>query len=136
MADKQTNVTKTTKTEVQQAETTERTRDRRVYLPPTDIYETEDAVTVIADMPGVTRDAVSIELEQNILTIHGNSRDHQPEEYSPAYEEYGIGDFERTFRLSDEIDRDNIEAKLNHGVLTLTLPKAKPSRKKIEVKAN
>lgn len=133
MANKQTSVTKT---EAQQPESAERTRDRRVYLPPTDIYETEDAVTVIADMPGVTRDAVNIELEQNVLTIHGNSRDHRPEDYSPAYQEYGIGDFERTFRLSDEIDRENIEAKLTHGVLTLTLPKAKPSRKKIEVKAN
>lgn len=133
MADKQTHVTKT---QAQQPEAAERIRERRVYLPPTDIYETEDAVTVIADMPGVTRDAVSIELEQNVLTIHGGSRDHQPEGYSPAYQEYGIGDFERTFRLSDEIDREGIEAKLSHGVLTLTLPKARPSRKKIAVKAN
>lgn len=133
MPNKQTSVTKA---QAQQPEAAERTRDRRVYLPPTDIYETGDAVTVIADMPGVTRDAVNIELEQNVLTIHGKSRDHLPEDDSPAYQEYGIGDFERTFRLSDEIDRDNIEARLVHGVLTLTLPKAKPSRKKIEVKAD
>ncbi len=115
--------------------TPESTRDRQVFIPPTDIYETQDAITIVADVPGVTSDSLDIELDKHVLTIRAQAREHTPKGYTPAYREYEAGDYERSFRLSEDINEDGIQAKLNHGVLTLTLPKAVPSQKKIRVTA-
>lgn len=114
----------------------ERTRDRRVFIPRVDIYETGDDLMLVADMPGVDESSVDITLEKNVLTINGNVEPAQPENYSLAYAEYAEGDYQRSFTLSDEIDRDNIEAVVSHGVLRLRLPKAGPAKtRKIAVKA-
>jgi HSP20 family molecular chaperone IbpA len=113
----------------------ERTRDRLAFVPRVDIYETDETIVVVADMPGVDENSVDITLEKNVLTINGYVEPVQPENYSLAYAEYRVGDYERSFTLSNEIDQDNIEATLKDGVLTLHLPKVGPTTKKIAVKA-
>lgn len=124
------------KREAREMEGVERTRTRRVYVPKVDIYEDEDSVILLADMPGVGQDSIDITLEKNILTISGYLDDSSREGFGLAYSEYNEGDYERTFALSDEVDRNRIEATMKHGVLKLTLPKAEEMKaRKISVKA-
>jgi HSP20 family molecular chaperone IbpA len=103
----------------------EQTRTNKVFVPRTDIYESKDNLLLLADMPGVKQDAVDITLEQNILTIYGHVEIPKFEEYTLTYAEYGIGDYRRVFTLSNEIDRDGIQASVKNGVLKLVLPKSK-----------
>jgi HSP20 family molecular chaperone IbpA len=112
----------------------ERTRDRPVFVPRTDIYETDDAVMVVANMPGVEKDSIDISVERSILIIRGRVEPEEPEGYALAYAEYRVGDYERSFSLSSEVDQNSIEATLTDGVLCLRLPKALPMAKKIVVK--
>jgi HSP20 family molecular chaperone IbpA len=115
----------------------ERTRARRAYVPRVDIYETDDAIVILTDMPGVDENSVDITLEKNVLSINGYVEPVQPDNYSLAYAEYDMGDYQRSFTLSDEIDRDKIEAVVKNGVLRLQLPKAGPAKtRKITVKAS
>jgi HSP20 family molecular chaperone IbpA len=122
---------------VAQPEGAERTRDRPVYAPQVDIVETEDALEIFADMPGVTRDTVEVTLEQRVLRIHGGATVPLPEGLAPLYLEYQPGDYERAFTLSDAVDPAGIEARVRGGVLHLKLPKAGPAkRQRIEVRAD
>jgi len=124
------------KQEVTTVEGAERIRTRRAYVPRVDIYETDDAIILLADMPGVDEKAVDITLEKNVLTINGEVEPAQSDDYSLAYAEYEVGDYTRSFTLSNEIDRDKIEASVKNGVLQLTLPKAGPAQtRKITIKA-
>ncbi len=124
------------KQEARDLEGAERTRTRRVYIPRVDIYETGDTVVLLADMPGVNEDDVDITLEKNVLTITGYVGARERDDYSLAYSEYSEGDYERTFALSDEVDRNNIEAVMKNGVLKLTLPKAEEMKaRKIAVRS-
>jgi HSP20 family molecular chaperone IbpA len=119
------------------AEGTERTRNRPVYLPRVDIVETEDALEIVADLPGVTRDSVEITLEQRVLSIRGRAATAVPEGLAPLYLEYEPGDYERAFTLSDAVDPAGISARVQSGVLHLRLPKAGPAKlQRIEVMAN
>ncbi|MBX9877415.1 MAG: Hsp20/alpha crystallin family protein [Candidatus Obscuribacterales bacterium] len=104
---------------------TEQTRTNKVFIPRTDIYESKDHLLLMADMPGVKQDAVDITLEHNILTIYGRVEPPKVEEFGLTYAEYGIGDYRRVFTLSNEIDRDGIQASVKNGVLKLVLPKSK-----------
>ena len=114
----------------------ERTRARKAYVPRADIFETNDGIVVVADMPGVDENSVDITLEKNVLSINGFVEWAQPENYSLAYAEYEVGDYFRRFTLSDEVDQDNIQATVKNGVLRLHLPKAGPAlARKISVKA-
>lgn len=114
----------------------EATRMANIYAPATDIFETQDHVVLVADMPGVAPDGVDISLERRVLTIRGRAAAHAHDGYRRAYQEYGEGDYERVFTLSEEIDRDKIEAEHKNGVLTLRMPKAESAKtKKISVKA-
>ena len=115
----------------------ERTRDRRAFVPRADIYENEDQIVIVADMPGIDEESVDITLEKNVLTINGYVEDVRPEEedYALAYAEYRVGDYVRRFSVSNQIDQENIEATVNDGVLHLYLPKVKPTTKKITVSA-
>ena len=124
------------KREAQLPEGMEHTREGRQFSPPADIYESEDTVWVVADMPGVGSGGVDVTLEKNVLTIRGQVADWRPEGYGLAYAEYQVGDFVRSFVVSDEIDRDRIEARARDGVLTLTLPKKEPSKRRVEVKVD
>jgi HSP20 family molecular chaperone IbpA len=112
-------------TEKQEVETegAERTRERPAFVPRSDIYETAEAITVVTDMPGVDENSVDVTLDKNLLTISGYVEPMQPEGFTLAHAEYNIGDFERSFTLSDRIDRDGIEATVKDGVLRLVLPK-------------
>lgn len=124
------------KQEAEEREGVERTRTRQVFVPNVDIYEEGDTVYLLADMPGVSQDSIDITLEKNILTINGYVDEDEMEGYGQAYGEYRVGDYERTFALSDEVDRNQIEATVKNGVLKLKLPKAEEAKaRKIEVRA-
>jgi len=87
-------------------------------------------------MPGVDEKSVDINLEKNILSIYGKVDLSTPDDVRLVYSEYGIGDYQRSFTLSGEIDKDKIKATLKNGVLKLILPKAEPLKaKKITVEA-
>jgi len=114
----------------------ERTRDRLAFVPRADIYETSEAITVVADMAGIDENSVDVTLENNVLTILGYVEPEMPEGYDLVFAEYQVGDYQRAFTLSDEIDRDGIEATVKDGVLRLHLPKITEARKrKIAIKA-
>ncbi len=124
------------KQEMIPSDETERTRECRCFVPRSDIYETEDNVVVVVDMPGVDEDNIDITLEKNILTISGDANLESPEGYSLIFAEYEVGDYERSFRLSNQIDRDGIEATYKNGTLRLNLPKAAIAKtRKISVTA-
>ena len=103
----------------------EATRTRPVYTPVADIYENEDALVLLVELPGVHPDKVEVGLDKRVLTITGQGGGQPREGYSLAVCEYRPGDFERTFTLSDMIDESGIEAVMKDGLLRLTLPKAK-----------
>jgi HSP20 family molecular chaperone IbpA len=106
----------------------ERTRARRVFTPSVDIIEKENDILLVADMPGVDEKSVDITIEKDQLTICGTVETEIPENHRLALSEYGVGDYERTFTISNEID---------DGVLRLTLPKAEVAKtKKIPVTGN
>ena len=107
----------------------------RIYRPLTDIVETDQGVSMILEMPGVAAGAVEITLENRVLTIRGKVEPMRPENLELAYGEYGEGDFEKAFTLSEDFDPDRIEAEMRGGVLTLTLPRALEAQpKRIAVK--
>jgi HSP20 family molecular chaperone IbpA len=113
----------------------EQTRDRRVFSPFTDIYENDEKITLLVDLPGVDEKNIDITLEKDVLTINATVEPKEMEGFSLAYAEYGVGDFHRKFRLTKMVDQDNINAIMTDGVLTLTLSKAKYAKtKKIEIK--
>ena len=115
-------------------EETERTRECRCFVPRSDIYETDDMIFVVMDMPGVLKENIGISLEKNTLTVNGYTNFDLPEGYSLAFAEYENGDYERSFRISNQIDQDKIEAEFTNGVLRLSLSKAEAAKKrKIEV---
>lgn len=122
------------KKEVQtQAETT---RNIPVYIPAVDIYETEEALTLVADMPGVSPENVDIDIRDDQLTIRGTVT-LEGEGESVLLREYGVGDYYRQFTLGRIIDQSKIEAAMKDGVLTLTLPKVdKAKPRKVVVKTN
>jgi HSP20 family molecular chaperone IbpA len=126
------------KQEVATVEGVERTRTSRVYVPRVDIYETGNAIVILADMPGVDENSVDISLEKNVLSINGYVEPEKPpENYTLAFAEYEVGNYERSFTLSDEIDRENIEATVKDGLLRLDLAKAGPAKtRKITVKTS
>ena len=117
------------------ADEMERTRSRRSFVPRADIYETDKEIILLADVPGANENTVDITLEKNVLTINAFIEPTIPSGFDVAYAEYEEGDYQRSFRLSDEIDRDKIDAIVSEGVLRLRLPKSQEARiKKISVK--
>jgi HSP20 family protein len=114
--------------------TYESTVSARRFLPVTDIFETDQALTVILEMPGVDRDKVNIHVENNVLTIEGRVDFTKYHGLQPLYTEYNVGDYARSFQLSSTINQEGITADLKDGVVTLVLPKAekaKPRRIKV-----
>lgn len=109
----------------------ESTVPARFYVPQTDIFEDDNALTVIMEMPGVDRDNVSVDLENNQLQVEGRIGAKLYDDMEPLYTEYNIGHYRRGFTLSSKIDRSKISADMNDGVLKILLPKidqAKPRR--------
>lgn len=113
-----------TKKEAGTPEGVERMRPHKVYTPNVDILERKDEIVVTADLPGVDEKSLDISLEKNVLTINGRVESEVPEPYRLAYSEYGIGDYQRAFTLSDEVDKERIHATMKNGILRLVMPKA------------
>lgn len=111
----------------------ERMETRAVYTPRVDIHENDQAITLIADLPGVDRSDVDIMLEKNTLTLRAKAVAKAPEGYSLAHGEYETGDFERSFTVSEDVDPDAIAAEVRDGVLTVTLPKRAPRTRRINI---
>ena len=103
------------------------------YSPTVDIYETDDSITLLADLPGVGKEHLDINVEDKQLIITGLVE--EPEErLQSIYAEYGIGGYTRSFKLGDTIDQAGINASLKDGVLTLVLPKAERLKpRKVEI---
>ncbi len=105
-------------------------------IPPVDIYENDDGIILIADMPGVGKDSLEVQVDKNILTIKGTIEDIVPKELKPLYAEFTGKEYERAFTLGPDVDVSKIEANMNAGVLKLMLPKAEEVKpRRIEVKA-
>jgi HSP20 family protein len=107
------------------AKTEDKTTPGRYFVPSADIFETGEALTVRLEMPGVERENVNVQLENNILRIDGQIDFSKYEGLEPVYTEYIVGHYSRSFAISEEINGDRIGAQFDDGVLTLTLPKAK-----------
>ena len=114
----------------------EPTTPTRAFLPTTDIFETEDALTVVLEMPGVDRNNINVSVENGVLTIEGKINFDKYEGLQPVYSEYNIGPYRRSFRISSRVDQDKIRAEIRDGVITLVLPKAEEAKpRRIEVKS-
>jgi HSP20 family molecular chaperone IbpA len=113
----------------------EQTRPGLIFTPDVDIFETDTEITLLADMPGVTADNLTIDLRDNILTLTGEVAPFEEPDEQDILIEYEIGKYHRKFNLSSVIDQSKIDAKLNDGALRLSLPKVeKATPRKIEVK--
>jgi HSP20 family molecular chaperone IbpA len=109
----------------------EKTIPARFYVPPTDIFETDDALKIVMEVPGVPKEAVDVKVENEVLSIEGRIETTNYSGLEPLYTEYPIGHFARSFTLPWQVDQQNITAHLDDGVLTLTLnkrPESKPRR--------
>ncbi|MBY0587710.1 Hsp20/alpha crystallin family protein [bacterium] len=106
---------------------------RPVCQPHVDIHESETGLILRADLPGVTKETLELVIEENVLKIFGRSTVAMPAGTLRAHDEFRMGDFYRSFILSDELDTDNIKAELENGVLNLRLPKKKVRPRRIEV---
>lgn len=120
--------------EKQELTNEEGTREGPYFKPAVDIYETDDALTVKADVPGARPEDFDIDLREDVLTIQATTGDVESR-WNRVYEEYRTGNFMRQFRLGQNIDQKEISASIENGVLNLTLPKAERAKpRKIEVK--
>lgn len=101
----------------------EHTIEGNFYVPPTDIFETPEALTVVMEVPGVERESIDIELLNNQLTVTARIGLERYGNLRPIHTEYEIGHFTRSFQLSNAVDQCRIEANVSDGVLLLKLPK-------------
>jgi HSP20 family protein len=106
----------------------ESTIPARTFVPTADIYEDRDSLKVVLEMPGVEKGNVDIRVEEGVLFVEGRLDLAKYRGLQPLYTEYNIGNYARSFRLSNAIDQDKIGAELNDGVLSLTLPKAEKAK--------
>ena len=106
----------------------ESTIPARVFLPTADIYETNDALNVVLEMPGVDKNSVDIRVEDGVLKIEGRLDFSKYQGLQPLYTEYNVGHYSRSFRLSSKIDQNKIAAELKDGVLSLVLPKVEEAK--------
>jgi len=111
-------------------------RERFLFRPPIDIYETEDGLVLHADLPGVSIKTLELQVQDNKLTLFGRVNPNLPAEARAVHQEYAVGDFLRSFILSDEVDHERIRATMTNGVLKVVLPKAPQAKpRRIEVNA-
>jgi HSP20 family molecular chaperone IbpA len=106
----------------------ETTIPARIFLPMADIYETQDALTVILEMPGVEKNNLDVRVEDGVLHVEGKLDLSKYRNLQPLYIEYNVGHYARSFQLSSKIDQNEIEAALKDGVLSLTLPKVEEAK--------
>jgi HSP20 family molecular chaperone IbpA len=118
----------TVKSPTSLAERQEDTRPVRTFVPNVDIRETDEALWLWADMPGAADDSIDIRLDNGQLSIRGKVDVEAYKELSAVYTEYNVGEFVRTFRVGNEVDVEQIEARIANGVLELKLPKQARAR--------
>jgi HSP20 family protein len=106
----------------------ESTIPARTFLPTTDIFETEQALTILMEMPGVDKSKVDVNVEDGVLTIQGQIDFTKYEGMQPVYTEYNVGNYRRGFSLSNKIDQSKIRAEMADGALKLVLPKAEDAK--------
>jgi len=124
-----------TRSQKQELAGAESTRPGPVFEPRVDIFETDAAINVFADMPGVEPAGLDIDLRDNLLTITGTVKKPEITGEHRLLQEYETGSFYRQFRLSNAVDQNRIDAVLKHGVLRLTLPKAEAHRpRKVDIR--
>lgn len=113
-----------------------RREDDRYLLPPVTLAEANGEVVMVADLPGVRRESLKLEMENQILTVEGELRIDFPSDMQASQAELAIPRFRRAFRLGNDIDPEQIEARLEDGVLSLRLGKKQAARRRrIEVSA-
>lgn len=111
--------------------------NRFVFTPPIDIFETAEGLVLRADLPGVSVETLELQIQDNRLTLFGRVKQDVPEEAVAVHREYELGDFLRSFILSDDVDHDRISAKMSRGVLEVSLPRSSHTEpRRIEVKAD
>ncbi len=116
------------------AESAANAAPRLLFNPPIDIYETPDGLVLYADLPGVTAEGLDLQVQDNKLTLFGRISRTDDLPISVIHQEYQLGDFLRSFILSDEVDHERIQAKLTNGVLRVDLPRAARAKpRRIEV---
>jgi HSP20 family protein len=106
----------------------ETTIPARGFVPSADIYEDEDELTVILEMPGVDKSNVEVSIEDGVLRVGGRLDFSKYEGLQPLYTEYNVGHYSRSFTLSNRIDQNKIAAEMKDGVLSLKLPKAEEAK--------
>ncbi|MBF0362395.1 MAG: Hsp20/alpha crystallin family protein [Oligoflexia bacterium] len=121
------------KTELKEIDKNEKTRTYKIFAPDVDISENKELITMVVEMPGVSKNNVTIKLENDVLNINGKINSDNYKDMRAIYSEYNIGHYERNFNLSESIDKGNIKAKMENGVLTLILPKSKEENIKARV---
>lgn len=108
----------------------------QIFTPPADIFEKEDSIVMLLDVPGADPASLDVTLDKRVLTISARVKPTAPESYAPAYIEFRDGTYERRFLFSELMDGERIDATLKGGVLRLAIPKAaNTAAKKIRVKA-
>lgn len=113
---------------------TEQTTPGRIFSPRVDIFEDEEALVIVADMPGVEADNVNIDLREDVLTLSGVPSVSVPQQEEYVLQEFETGKYLRQFTLSEVIDQSKIKASLAQGVLRVTLPKVAPAKpRKIQI---
>jgi HSP20 family protein len=106
----------------------ETTIPARVFVPAADIYESQDALTVILEMPGVQKNNIDVHVEDGMLSIEGRLDLSLYEGLLPLYTEYNVGHYARKFQLSSKIDQSKISAELKDGILSVRLLKAEEAK--------
>lgn len=114
----------------------EKSMPRRAYVPAVDVVDSSGSVDLVVDLPGVAEGGVDLSLEKSVLTISAVPADGVIAGKKLVYAEYGVGEYRRSFTLSDEVDQENISASLKNGVLRVRLPKSAPVSRKIAVSAS
>ena len=116
---------------------TEQDEQRPAVVPPIDIYESDEGLVLVADLPGVSGDTVDVQVQDNKLTLFGRLAGEVPDDAQPLHREFIEADFLRSFILSDDVDHDRIEAAISGGVLTVKLPRVERAKpRKIDVRVD
>lgn len=124
-------------TQIVETNVVESTDPRYVFTPTIDIFEIEDGLVLRADLPGVSTESLDLQIQENRLTLYGKVKSTVPENAIAVHQEYQVGDFLRSFILSDHVDYERISAKLTNGVLEVILPKlAQSEPRKIQIQTD
>jgi HSP20 family molecular chaperone IbpA len=110
-------------------------QERARVRPRTDVFETDEALILVADVPGAEQDSIELALQDDLLVLRVRSVVAPPEGWQPAGSEFELSDYERSFRLAADIDRNALEATLQNGRLRVVLKKRQPRTSRIEVRA-